>query len=73
MDTAKSENPANKERKAKQSEITVKSEINEIISDGSASAFEGTEAIDSAELSATAQDKNKEEKKPGNVSGQSNY
>lgn len=67
MDSTKSEKAGKKRLKAAQAET------DEIISDGSASAFEGTEAVDSEETTANAKKKDKDEETSGNSSGQSNY
>ena len=74
MDSTKSEiDTAKSEKAGKKREKAAKAETDELISDGSASAFEGTEAVDPDELTANARKKDKDEKTSGNSSGQSNY
>ena len=67
MDSAKSEKAGKKRKKAAQAET------DEIISDGSASAFEGTEGADPEEITVNAKKKDRDEETSGNSSGQSNY
>jgi len=67
LDSTKSEKVAKKQKKAAQAETE------EIISDGSASAFEGTEAVDSDEMTVNIKKKDKDQETSGNPSGQSNY
>ena len=67
MDSAKSEMAGKKRKK------TAQADTDEIISDGSASAFEGTETVNSEEITANAKKNDKDEETSGNSSGQSNY
>ena len=67
IDSAKSEKAGKKRKKAAQADT------DEIISDGSASAFEGTEAVDPDEETANAEKKDKDEETSSSSSGQSNY